>query len=99
MLRDWRTAPIDERLRAILGFLQKLTLAPAEVGATDMRTLTAVGLSEDAISDAIHVCALFNMIDRIADTLGFEQPEPDYWARVAPGFLAAGYLEPASPLG
>ena len=27
--RDWRTAPVDERLRATLGFLEKLTLRPA----------------------------------------------------------------------
>ena len=44
------------------------------------------------------MCALFNMIDRIADALGFDLPDPEYWARVAPGFLAGGYVEPASPM-
>jgi len=32
VLRDWRTAPLDPKLRATLGFLEKLTLAPTEVG-------------------------------------------------------------------
>lgn len=54
-------------------------------------------MSDEALADAIHVCALFNTIDRVADALGFEIPDPEYWARVAPGFLAGGYAEPASP--
>ena len=32
---DWRTAPIDERLRAMLGFIEKLTLRPDELGPAD----------------------------------------------------------------
>ena len=31
-------------------------------------------MSDAAISDAIHICAMFNMIVRIADTLGFDVP-------------------------
>jgi hypothetical protein len=58
----------------------------------------AAGVSAEALDDAIHVCALFNVIDRIADALRFDLPEPEYWARVAPGFLAGGYRQPASPV-
>ncbi len=43
------------------------------------------GVSAEALADAVHVCALFNMIDRIADSLGFHVPEPEEFARVAPG--------------
>jgi hypothetical protein len=82
----------------MLGFLEKLTLAPDDVGPEDVAPLRAAGVSEDAIADAIHVCALFNVIDRIADALAFALPEQDYWRRVAPGFLAGGYAEPASRL-
>ncbi len=32
---DWRTAPIDEKLRAVLGFIETLTLRPAELGPAD----------------------------------------------------------------
>jgi hypothetical protein len=38
------------------------------------------------------------VIDRIADALGFDLPDGEYWDRVAPGFLAGGYAEPASPM-
>ena len=34
-LADWRTAPIDGRLRAALGFLEKLTLTPEAITAAD----------------------------------------------------------------
>jgi alkylhydroperoxidase family enzyme len=85
-------------LRATLGFLEKLTLETDEVSSADVEPLREVGLSDAAIEDAIHVCALFSMIDRIADALGFDVPDERYWARVAPGFLAGGYAEPASPL-
>lgn len=55
-------------------------------------------MSDEALADAVHVCALFNVIDRIADALGFDLPDPDYWDRIAPGFFAGGYAEPASPM-
>jgi hypothetical protein len=58
----------------------------------------AAGVSDGALEDAIHVCALFNVIDRIADALAFELPDSEYWSRVAPGFLAGGYAQPASPM-
>ena len=38
--------------------------------------MRAAGVSDDALLDAIAVAALFNMIDRIADALGFEVPPP-----------------------
>jgi hypothetical protein len=31
VLDDWRTAAINEKLRAMLGFLEKLTLSPNSV--------------------------------------------------------------------
>ncbi len=98
MLRDVDTAPVDARLRATLGFLRKLTLEPDEVGPADVGAARAAGVSHDALEDAVDVCALFNVIDRIADALAFDLPDPDYWDRVAPGFFAGGYAEPASPV-
>ena len=96
MLRDVETAPVDERLRATLRFLRRLTLEPDELGPADVEAARAAGVSDDALEDAIDVCALFNVIDRIADALGFDVPDAEYWDRVAPGFLAGGYAEPAT---
>lgn len=92
VLSDWSTAPVNERVRAMLGFLEKLTLEPARLTAADAVPLRAVGLSDRAIEDAIHVCVLFNVYDRMADTLGFEVPGPEGFAFGAKMLLRRGYL-------
>jgi uncharacterized peroxidase-related enzyme len=88
---DWRGAPVDERLRAMLGFLEKLTLEPESLGADDADAVRAAGVSDDALLDAIAVAALFNVIDRIADAFGFEVPPPEAFAARADRMLATGY--------
>ena len=92
MLDDWRTAPIDEKLRATLGFLEKLTLAPGKVGQDDIVPVRAAGVSDQAIEDAIYVCVYFNIIDRIADSLDFEVFSAETFAQRAGNFLREGYL-------
>jgi len=89
--RDWRTAPVDERLRAALGFVEKLTLRPHELGPTDADMARAAGVSDDALVDAIHVAALFNMIVRLADSLGWDVPSFDEFSARADAMLASGY--------
>ena len=91
MLADWRTAPVWEGLRATLGFLEKLTLRPDAIGPADAEEVRRAGVSDEALVDAIHVCALFNAIDRVADALDFHVPAPEDAERAAPRFFARGY--------
>ena len=91
MLADWRTAPLDPKLRATLGFLEKLTLAPAEVCPADIAPLRAAGLSDEAVEDAIHVCALFNIYDRLADSMSWYLPGPDGYAASGRNLMRRGY--------
>ena len=70
VLHDFRTAPIDERLRATLEFLRKVTLEPGAVGPEDAAAARAAGASTEALRDALYVCAYFNLIDRLADSFG-----------------------------
>lgn len=91
MLDDWRTAPIDERLRATLGFIQRLTLHPEEVGPADIEGLRRAGVDDDAIRDAAYVCAIFNVIDRVSDALDFAVPPPRMLAVAARFLLHVGY--------
>ena len=60
MLRDYESAPIDEKLRAALHFLA--TLDPS-------RAFDA-GVSREALRDAVDVKAGFDLITRFADTIG-----------------------------
>lgn len=72
VLADWRTAPVDDKLRAMLGFLETLTLRPDEVTAADVAPLRAAGWPDEAIEKAIYVCFCFSVMDRLADTFGFQ---------------------------
>lgn len=90
--RDWRTAPLSPQLRATLGFLETMTLRPGELGPADAEAVRAAGVSDQALEDAIHVCALFNMIVRLADSLGWDVPPPEAFAARAETMLATGYL-------
>jgi alkylhydroperoxidase family enzyme len=92
VLDDWRTAPIDEKLRVTLGLLEKVTLIPGEVGPGDIAPLRAAQISEQAIEDALVVCALFNIIDRMADALDVAIPSAEGFARTAERLLEQGYL-------
>lgn len=91
VLADYRTAPIPEKLRAMLGFLEKMTLQPGDLGPDDVAPLRAAGLSDDEIEDAIHVCGLFNVINRVADSLGFEEADANGYKVSAQRLLALGY--------
>jgi alkylhydroperoxidase family enzyme len=67
VLGDYETAPIDERLRETLRFLEAMTLRPEEL---DAAPALATGVSPEALRDAAYVCAAFNLIARFADTIG-----------------------------
>jgi alkylhydroperoxidase family enzyme len=91
VLNDWRSAPIDKKLRAALKLIEKLTQTPDQIESSDMDTSRAEGLSDEAIEDAIHVTVLFNIIDRIADSFGFEIPSASGFAGMAEVLLKRGY--------
>ena len=92
VLNDWRTAPIGPKLRATLGFLEKLTLTPGELRPTDVEPMRAAGVSDAAIEDAIHACVLFNVYDRMADSLNFHLPGPAGYAASGRSLMKRGYL-------
>jgi alkylhydroperoxidase family enzyme len=92
VLNDWRTAPVGPKLRATLGFLEKLTLNPGDVRPVDVEPMRAAGVSDAAIEDAIHACVLFNVYDRMADALNFHLPGPAGYAASGRSLMQRGYL-------
>ena len=91
MLADYKTAPISEKLRAMLGLLEKQTLTPEALSAADVTPVLARGVSAEAIRDAFYVSFLFNTYDRLADTLGWELPEDRYYVKAGRFLLKHGY--------
>jgi len=91
VLENYRTAPIDEKLRAVLGLLDTFTLQPELLTPDDVRAVLALGVTKEAIRDAFYVAFLFNTYDRLADTLGWELPDRAYYLKAGQRLLHHGY--------
>lgn len=91
VLADYKTAAIDEKLRGMLGLLEKFTLSPDTLSAADVKPVLAQGVTSDAIVDAFYVAFLFNTYDRLADTLGWELPDRAYYPKAGRFLLKRGY--------
>jgi alkylhydroperoxidase family enzyme len=92
ILDDYRTAPIDERLRAMLALLETFTLRHEQLDAEAVRQTLAAGVTREQVRDAFYVAFLFNTYDRLADTLGWELPDPAYYPKAGAFLLKKGYL-------
>ena len=57
----------------------------------DAHSVLSAGVSEKALVDAIHVAALFAMIVRLADSLGWHVPADETFAARAPLMAESGY--------
>ena len=90
-MTDWRSAPLRPELAATLVFLEKLTLRPAQLEPADAAAARAAGVSDQALRDAATVCALFSMIVRLADSLGWDVPTWERLMARAPAMLEGGY--------
>lgn len=91
VLEDVESAPIDSRLKAMLRFLEKMTLQPEKMSRSDGATLRAAGVSDEAAEDAIGVALAFNLIDRLADSFAFQVPPDAYFRGSARRLLKRGY--------
>jgi alkylhydroperoxidase family enzyme len=94
VLDDYTTAPIDEKLRATLRLLEKMTLNHGSLGPEDVRTVMRAGVSREAVRDALEVAYLFNIYDRLADAMGWDVPAlaSGYYQVAARRLLKHGYV-------
>ena len=72
ILDDYRSAPIDDKLRAMLAFLEKLTLTPDAMSDADAAKLRAAGIDGAAAESALYVGFVFGVMDRLADAFDFK---------------------------
>ena len=78
IIADYRSAPMDDKLRGLLHWCVSLTLRPATHTEADVLHLRHLGWSDPEISAACFVTSYFNFINRVADGLGVEL---DSWMR------------------
>jgi uncharacterized peroxidase-related enzyme len=90
-ISDFRSAPIPERLKSALAFLEIMTLHPEDLKAEHAQAALDAGVSREELMDAIAVGALFNIITRYADALDFAIPTSEEFERAADMLLKRGY--------
>jgi alkylhydroperoxidase family enzyme len=69
---DYRSAPLSEAEKSLFGYLEKVNRAPASITFQDVELVRAAGWSDEAIYDAVFVCALFNFYNRWIDATGVQ---------------------------
>ena len=93
-LEDFRAAPISQALKATMAFLEKMTLRPSDLSAEDAATALRAGVTAEALTDAIAVATVFNVITRYADALQFAIPTAREFDRAGDMLLKRGYGAP-----
>ncbi|MFE3176331.1 carboxymuconolactone decarboxylase family protein [Amycolatopsis sp. NPDC059090] len=62
--------PVDERERALLALVSKVTTAATRIGDADWEGARAAGWSEEELLEAVFTAALFNFVVRLVDSFG-----------------------------
>ena len=95
VLEDYRTAPIGEREKALFAFIEKMNRESSCLRKEDIEQVKAAGWSEEAIYDAITVCALFNFYNKWIDATGVSDMTAAAYAASGERLAASGYVPPA----
>ena len=69
VVRDWRTADLDDADAGLCEYVVKLTREPARMSEDDVGKLRSLGFDDVEIHDAIQVASYFNYINRVADAV------------------------------
>jgi uncharacterized peroxidase-related enzyme len=90
LLDDIGAAPVAERMKQLLRYVGKLTLTPAKITADDAGEVLAAGWEEQALHDAVAVCGLFNLMNRLVEGLGIAADDA-YFHAAARRLAEIGY--------
>lgn len=92
MLSNSLDKHVDTRLRPVLSFVRKLTLSPDKITSADADPIFAAGWNDRALHDAVAICGLFNLMNRLVNGLGVEAPEA-YTKMAAERLPDGGYAQ------
>ena len=70
VLEDFATAPISDKEKALFELIEKVNAQSNRIGRADIDAVKSAGWSEEAIYDAITVCALFRFYNTWIDATG-----------------------------
>jgi uncharacterized peroxidase-related enzyme len=91
VLNDLESSKIDDKQKALLRFVRKVTLVPASITAADTVELNLAGWEDAAIFYAISACALFNFYNRWVSASGVHPVSDEAFKRLASRMAKTGY--------
>jgi alkylhydroperoxidase family enzyme len=81
VLHDPATSPLSDAEKVLFGFLEKVNADSTQTQQSDIDAVKAAGWSDEAIYDALTVCALFNFYNVWIDSTGVhDMPAMGYQA-------------------
>jgi len=92
VLQDYRTAPIDDREKALFAFLDKMNHHSSQLRKEDVDEAKASGWSDEALYDAVTVCALFNFYNKWIDGSGVSDMPGAAYAASGRRLATRGYV-------
>ncbi len=92
VLADYRTAPISAAEQALFAFLEKVNRNSPDITEADVEKVRRAGWTDEALYDAISVCALFNFYNRWIDATGVHGMSPEAYAASGKRLAERGYL-------
>ena len=91
--RDPDSAPVSDKLKALLHIAAKVTKDGRSVTAEDVEAARAAGASDVEIHDAVLIAAAFCMFNRYVDGLATWSPtDPEMYAMNAHRIVENGYV-------
>ena len=94
VLQDYRTAPIDAREKALFAFIDKMNRNASVLRKEDLDEAKAAGWSDEALYDAITVCALFNFYNTWIDASGVSDMPAAAYDASGQRLATVGYAPP-----
>jgi uncharacterized peroxidase-related enzyme len=95
---DPATAPISEKLRALLAVAAKVRVDGRSVTEEDIAAARSQGATDIEIHDTVLIAAAFSMYNRYVDGLATWAPtEPEAYDEMGRRIVEHGYLRPVVP--
>lgn len=92
VLEDYRTAPISEREKALFAFIERMNRESFTLQPSDLQKVIDAGWTQEAVYDAITVCALFNFYNKWIDATGVADMPVEAYAMSGERLAMAGYV-------
>lgn len=92
VLEDFRTAPISDREKALFAFIERMNRESFSLQPEDVQTVIDAGWTQEAVYDAITVCALFNFYNKWVDATGVADMPPGAYEMSGERLAEAGYI-------